>query len=141
MNAHATPSSLLVLGEAVKAGALAIGLRGADFLVTVATTLSEVRDLVAGGYCPTALVVDARTSVPWRVDALVRMVELVCVGPTATLWLGEPPAADVVPEGSLVVVPPDAALPAIVKALRALQDGAAPHELPPSASRAGRLDA
>jgi hypothetical protein len=129
-------ASILVLGTPEHSAPFVDELRQAGFRVTVASTLSEVRDLLSSNRRPSLLVVDARVGNPWRVDALQRMTAMVRASPLPTLRIGGVATADGAAGDEAQVLPADATVATIVAAVKALHDpAAASHRLPRASSQ------
>lgn len=134
-------ASLLVLGEAPSTATLADELRACGFRVTVASTLSEVRDLMASAAWPTLVVVDARVGNPWRADALQRMTALVGTTATATLRIGGATDDEARAGDEARALPADASVATIVAAVCALHDGGPAQHRSRASSQSDLVDA
>lgn len=132
-------AALLVVGDLELTGPVAAELRKGGCRVTLASTLSELREILAAGLRPTVLIVDARLAPPWRADALLRMTALAGATAARVLCIGELGGADGVAPAAHRL-PADASVAAIVKAVRALQDGHPPQHVRRPSSHPGPTD-
>lgn len=115
-----TDGWVLVLADLPRAQPLADAIRAAGLRATVVSTVSELRDTLAGLTRPTVVVVDTCIPDPWRWDAVDRMTSMAAAASLRVVRVGDVAPNALSRDDARHVLPGDASLATVVSTVVAL---------------------